>query len=178
MAPRKVKKVKHVDEAIVGRLLSVEYPTTSKAKDESYDALVVGYQSERNLHKLFYMEEGSTEAVDMRDRAWRFLSKKEVGKYGEHKLLFKRIAVRLAVGFLHDEVRTIPFEAFVVRKINEDDEMELIYTLSNHVENRKLIESGNNKLWHLLRPHEMEVDYSPIVAWSFYREHKISQDDH
>lgn len=171
MAPRKTKKQRIVDESIIGRLLSVEYPTTTKEKDKWYDALVVGYQSERHLHKIFYMVEGSTEAVDLRERSWKFLSKKEVDKYGNNPMLFKRMAVTLAVGFLHEEMRKIPFEAFVVREF-DDGAVELFYTLSNHVENRKLVEK-DKKQWYQLRQYEMELNYNPLVTWSFYPEHVL-----
>lgn len=173
MATRKTKKSRKLDETLIGRLISVEYPTTTKKTDKWYDALIIGYQSERQQYKIFYIEEGSTEVIRLDERLFKFLNKNEIEKYGVNSMLFKRLAINLVVGFQQDEIRKIPFEAFVVRDLGSNN-MELIYTFSNHIEVRIInINDNHDKLWAILSQFQMELDYNPIVTWSFYPEHEI-----
>jgi len=150
---------------LISKLVEIKFPDDEKY----YSALVVGFRDgpgKSRAHKVFYIEEGSQEVLDLRQRTWR-LDKKQHPEWRRTKEVGQRIAVDLQVGYYKFRKIRVAFEAYVVRH-KETTQFELYYPHTNQLETRNL-EDHIDFPWAEINNDAMHFDGRPLVTWSFFR---------
>lgn len=164
-----VTSTEDTDENPVGCYISVRWPKDGK----NYTALVIGSykMGAIDLYKIYYIEDGSIEVLDLRQRYWEF---EEVAF--DNEFMGKRLFVLWndAYEFNHEDQRKaekifglnntqIPYEGFVVQHI-ELDTYKIVYPYDNTFESFKL-DTGDVS-WGFLTTNQKRVNGLGLLTWA------------
>lgn len=156
---------------LIGKVVSLSWP----GNGGNYLALVVGFQQtgSRRRHKVYYVEDESTEVVDLTKRDWvceasgpwdlQGLVGKRLyvyweGTYDENEMDQKRSEEKFGKGN-----SKVPFEAFVVKFISQY-RYRLLYTQDDNLEDRDLTQEDD--AWDVLEGRAQRVDGLPLISWT------------
>lgn len=156
---------------LVGKVIYVRWP----GNGGNYLALVVGFQhtGNRRKHKVYYVEDESTEVIDLSKRDWVVES---TGPWDSQGLVGKRLYVYWDGSYTENDAdqkraeakfgvgkTKIPFEAFVVKFISSF-RYRLLYTQDDNLEDRDLTQEDD--AWDVLDAGKQRVDNLPLISWS------------
>lgn len=156
---------------LVGRYVSVQWPKDGK----NYIALVIGSHktSVGNLYKLYYIEDGSIEIVNLTERYWEF---EYISKIERDELLGKRLFVmwkdvykfNLKEKKISEELfgvgkTQIPYEAFVVKRIDVNI-YKIVYPSDDSIESFKFDNSDSS--WAYISLDANRVEGLALMTWA------------
>jgi len=158
---------------IIGKCIYISWPNDNS----KYKGLVVGYSKSEDKHKVFYLEDETTETMVLKDRVWDMVEEEEV-PWDSSSLCGKKLYVmwtgfyedeedqkkaREKFGTQEDEDTKIPYEAFVIKKL-PNGEHTLLYTYDDNLEARDL--SKESEDWKLTDHMSTDAEGLPFIMWT------------
>lgn len=158
---------------LIGKCIWISWPNNGS----KYKSLVVGFSKSEDKHKVFYIDDETTETMVLKDRTWNVVEEGEV-PWPETSLCGKKLYVmwngfyedeedqkkaREKYGTEKDDETKIPYEAFIIKQL-PNGEHSLLYTYDDNLEKRDL--SKESEDWKLADLQSTDAEGLPYIMWT------------